>query len=108
MGEMYLQATPPTSQYSLLPSNEAIDTFLKKEETKTTRTNYWKSLVLYIIISFLISLWAYIRFVANIKIPMKNFNTKIKNVKGSRGVAEILRKHPQTIKFSSFFYDTEE
>lgn len=40
MGETYLQATPPTSQYSLLPSNEVIDTFLKKQETETTRTNY--------------------------------------------------------------------
>lgn len=39
---------------------------------------------------------------------MKYFNIKIKNVKGSRGVTEILRKHPKAIKFSSFLYDTKE
>jgi len=36
----------------------------------------------------------------NIKIPTKIFNTKIRAVKESRGVTEMLRKHPQTITLS--------
>lgn len=39
---------------------------------------------------------------------MKNLNSKIKNVKGSGGVTEILHKYPQTTKFSSFFHNIRE
>jgi len=39
MGEMHLQGIPPTSWHSLLPSNAALDIFLRNKKPKQLEPN---------------------------------------------------------------------